>query len=70
MPQAPVVSFGYRRDQIAHPLDGFGFVVPTIERRQILAGSFASLKFPGRAPEGSVLIRVFLGGATAGSARA
>jgi len=58
-----VVSLGYRRDRIAHPLDGFGFVVPFVERRSILSGSFSSVKFAGRAPEGSVLIRVFMGGA-------
>jgi oxygen-dependent protoporphyrinogen oxidase len=37
--------------------------VPAIERRRILSASFSSVKFPGRAPEGKVLIRVFLGGA-------
>jgi len=58
-----VVSFGFTRDQIAHPLDAFGFVVPEIERRRIIAASFASLKFPGRAPADHVLIRVFVGGA-------
>lgn len=58
-----VVTLAYRRDQIAKPLEGFGFVVPAIEKRRILAGSFASLKFPGRAPEDQVLVRVFIGGA-------
>jgi oxygen-dependent protoporphyrinogen oxidase len=58
-----VVSLGFERQQIAHPLDAFGFVVPQVERRRIIAASFASLKFPGRAPEGSVLVRVFIGGA-------
>ncbi|WP_165067212.1 protoporphyrinogen oxidase [Paludisphaera rhizosphaerae] len=58
-----IVSLGYRREQIAHPLDGFGFVVPFVENRAILSGSFSSVKFAGRAPEGSVLIRVFMGGA-------
>lgn len=58
-----VVSLGFRRTQISHPLDGFGFVVPETERRRIIAGSFASLKFPGRAPEHHVLVRVFVGGA-------
>src|SRR5262249_44969549 len=43
--------------------DCFGFVVPAIERRRILSASFSSVKFRGRAPEGKVLIRVFLGGA-------
>ena len=41
----------------------FGFVVPAIEGRRIIAGSFSSLKFAGRAPHGCVLMRVFLGGA-------
>ncbi len=58
-----VVNLGYRREQVAHPLDGFGFVVPSIERRPILAGSFSSVKYAGRAPDGHVLLRVFLGGA-------
>jgi oxygen-dependent protoporphyrinogen oxidase len=58
-----IVLVGYRRQQIAHPLDGFGFVVPEIENRRILAASFSSNKFPGRAPEDCVLLRVFVGGA-------
>jgi oxygen-dependent protoporphyrinogen oxidase len=58
-----IVSLGYRRDQVAHPLDGFGAVVPAIERRSILAVSFLSVKFPHRAPPGTVLMRVFVGGA-------
>ncbi|MCO6455057.1 MAG: protoporphyrinogen oxidase [Pirellulaceae bacterium] len=58
-----VVSLGYRREQIQHRLDGFGFVVPRIEPLPILSGSFSSVKFTGRAPDGQVLIRVFLGGA-------
>lgn len=58
-----VVVFGYERKNIAHPLDGFGFVVPEAEGRPILAGSFTSRKFRGRAPADCELIRVFLGGA-------
>jgi oxygen-dependent protoporphyrinogen oxidase len=58
-----VVSLAYRREQVGHALDGFGFVVPKIEGRQILSGSFSSVKFPGRAPDGHVLLRTFLGGA-------
>ena len=58
-----IVYFGYRRDQISHPLDAFGFVVPHIERRHIMACSFSSVKYPGRAPQGHALLRVFLGGA-------
>ncbi len=59
-----IVSLAFDRDQIAHPLDGFGVVVPQREGRSILAASFLSVKFPRRAPEKSVVIRTFLGGAT------
>ncbi len=61
-----IVTLAYLRDQISHPLDGFGFVVPAIENRRILAGSFASVKFAGRVPQGAVLVRVFIGGACQG----
>jgi oxygen-dependent protoporphyrinogen oxidase len=57
------VTLAYRREEIPHPLDGFGFVVPRIERRSILACTFSSVKYPGRAPAGHVLLRVFVGGA-------
>lgn len=60
---AAVVALAYDRAQIAHRLDGFGFVVPLVERLNILSGSFSSVKYSGRAPEGKVLCRVFLGGA-------
>ena len=59
-----VVNIAFRRDQVAHPLDGFGAVVPAIEGRSILAVSFLSVKFQGRAPAGTVLLRAFLGGAS------
>ncbi len=58
-----VVISAYRRNQIKHPLDGFGLVAPQIEQRQIIACSFASVKFAGRAPDDSVLLRTFVGGA-------
>jgi len=56
------VSLGYRRADIPYPLDGFGVVVPRSERRDLLACTFSSVKYPGRAPEGHVLIRGFVGG--------
>jgi oxygen-dependent protoporphyrinogen oxidase len=59
-----VVSLGFRKDQFGRRLGGFGFVVPQTERRSILAGSFSSIKYPGRAPEGMELVRVFIGGAS------
>ena len=60
-----VIGVAYRGDQLRRPLDGFGFVIPRIEKRPIIAGSFASEKFPGRAPAGDAIIRVFIGGALA-----
>ena len=57
------VSLAYRRADVRHPLDGFGFVVPHVERRPIIACTFSSVKYAGRAPSGHVLLRVFLGGA-------
>jgi oxygen-dependent protoporphyrinogen oxidase len=57
------ISLGYPRAAIRHPLDGFGFVVPRVEGRALLACTFSSVKYPGRAPAGHVLLRCFLGGA-------
>jgi len=57
------VTLGYRRADVPHPLDGFGFVVPRAEKRALLACTFSSVKYAGRAPEGDVLLRAFVGGA-------
>ena len=56
------VNLGFRREQIRHDLNGFGFVVPFVEKRTLLACTFSSIKFAGRAPENSVLLRAFVGG--------
>lgn len=58
-----IVSLGFARGDVAHPLDAAGMVVPRDAGRRALAVSFSSAKFPGRAPDGHVLVRVFLGGA-------
>ncbi|MBI3911944.1 MAG: protoporphyrinogen oxidase [Armatimonadetes bacterium] len=58
---AATVNLAYRRADVPHPLDGFGFVVPQREGRTILGCTFTSTKFAGRAPECHVLLRVFLG---------
>jgi oxygen-dependent protoporphyrinogen oxidase len=60
----PVASLflGFRRDQVAHPLDGFGALVPAVERRSVLGVLFSSTLFPGRAPEGHVALTVYVGG--------
>jgi oxygen-dependent protoporphyrinogen oxidase len=57
------VALGYRREDVRHPLKGSGFVIPRVERTTIMAASWVSSKWPGRAPEGHVLLRAFIGGA-------
>jgi len=57
-----VVNMAYPREAIPNPLDGFGFVVPHVEGRNIIACSYSSMKYAGRAPAGFALLRVFLGG--------
>jgi len=56
------VAFGYRRDQIDHPMQGSGFVVPRVERHPLLAATWVTSKWPHRAPDNHVLVRAFLGG--------
>jgi oxygen-dependent protoporphyrinogen oxidase len=65
VPYAPVVvaCLGYRREQVAHPLDGFGFLVPRGEGLRLLGCLFSSSLFAGRAPAGHVALTVFAGGA-------
>lgn len=58
-----IVFLAYRRDEVAHPLNGFGVVIPRREKRSINAMTWMSTKFDGRAPPDHVLLRVFLGGA-------
>lgn len=56
------VTLAYRREDIPHPLGFFGFVVPHVENREILACTFSNLKYPGRAPAEHILLRAFVGG--------
>jgi len=56
------IALGYRRADVAHGLDGYGFIVPRGEGLRCTACTFVSTKFPGRAPEGHVLLRAFVGG--------
>lgn len=64
IPHAPVVvlSLGFRRDQVRHPLDGFGFLAPPSEDRMLLGCLFSSTLFPDTAPEGHVSLTVMAGG--------
>ncbi len=57
-----IVIVGTRRDRVAHRLDATGFVVPLVEHRKAAAGTFSSEKYSGRAPDGEVTFRVFVGG--------
>lgn len=57
------VNLAFPPQSVANPLRGSGFVVPRVENAAILAASWMSSKWPGRAPDGSVLMRAFVGGA-------
>ena len=57
------VSLGFHRADFARAPDSFGFVVPAVEQRKIMACTFSSLKYPGRAPRDHILLRAFVGGA-------
>lgn len=57
-----VVGLGFRREDVAHPLDGFGFLVPKLAGRRILGTLFSSTLWPHAAPAGHVLLRTMVGG--------
>lgn len=57
------VNLAYRLDEVPFKLDGFGLIAPAAESRKIIACTFSSIKYPGRAPAGHVLLRAFVGGA-------
>ncbi len=62
-PALSVCCFGYREERVGQVLDGFGFLVPSKEQRAVLGTIVDSNVFPGRAPEGSILLRSMVGGA-------
>ena len=55
------VNLAFRREDVMHPLNGMGFVVPITEGLNIVGCSFSSVKFENRAPVGYVLLRAFVG---------
>jgi protoporphyrinogen/coproporphyrinogen III oxidase len=59
-----VVSLGYRREDVAHSLEGFGFLAPRSSGLRALGCVWNSSLFPARAPAGHVLLTGFVGGAT------
>ena len=62
IPHAPVavVTLGFARGDVTHALDGFGVVVPAVERCRVLGTLFTSTLFPGRAPPGHVTLTTFV----------
>ena len=62
-PQVATLALGFARQQIQHPLDGFGLLIPRRLQIPTLGALFSSTLFPARAPSGQVLLTVFLGGA-------
>lgn len=61
-PPMATVSVAYRRRDVSHRLDGFGFLAPRVERAAVLGTLFVSSMFAGRTPEGVVLLTSFVGG--------
>ncbi|MBM3839381.1 MAG: protoporphyrinogen oxidase [Verrucomicrobia bacterium] len=61
-PPVASVALGFRRDDVAHPLDGFGVLIPEKEQFNILGTLFSSSLFPNRAPAGHVTLTSFAGG--------
>ena len=57
-----VAVLAYKLSDIKRPIEAFGFVVPALEKKRLIACSFSSEKFPGRAPEGYTVLRAFTGG--------
>lgn len=61
-PPLSMLILGYKKGDLAHPLDGFGFLVPEVEDRSILGALFTSTLFQNRAPDGHHMLTVFAGG--------
>ncbi|MDQ8179087.1 protoporphyrinogen oxidase [Pelagicoccus sp. SDUM812005] len=61
-PPVHSLALGFRRDQIEHPLDGFGVLVPSKESPTVLGVLFSSSLYAGRAPDGHCLLTVMIGG--------
>ena len=55
------LSLAFRRRDIEHPLRGYGYVVPRVQGRPILASTWTSSKWAGRAPDGEVILRFYVG---------
>lgn len=58
-----ILALGFKKEDLKHKLDGFGFLIPQIYNKKLLGCLFSSSLFDGRAPSGSALLTCFLGGA-------
>jgi oxygen-dependent protoporphyrinogen oxidase len=56
------VSFAFNEDEIGIDMNAFGVLCPALEKSTLLAATYSSTKWPGRAPAGKVLMRAFMGG--------
>jgi len=63
VPAVTVVARGYALADVPHPLDGFGYLTPGAEQRDVLGCLFPTSVLPSRAPEGHALLCCFIGGA-------
>lgn len=61
-PPVSSLTLGFRREDVSHPLDGFGMLIPEVEGFDILGALFTSTLFPMRAPKDHVTLTVFIGG--------
>ena len=64
-PPVASVALGFRRQDVAHPLDGFGMLIPKAEGFRILGTIFSSSLFPNRAPADCVMLTSYVGGTRA-----
>ena len=62
-PPVASIVLGFRREDVAHPLDGFGMLIPEVEHFNLLGTLFSSSLFPDRAPRGHVTLTSYIGGA-------
>jgi oxygen-dependent protoporphyrinogen oxidase len=56
-----LVAVGFPESQLTRPMAGYGYVVPRVEHRDVMAMTWLSSKWAGRAPEGQTLVRAFFG---------
>jgi oxygen-dependent protoporphyrinogen oxidase len=64
-PPVASIVLGFRREDVAHALDGFGMLIPAVEGFSILGALFSSSLFPNRAPAGHVTLTCYIGGTRA-----